>query len=83
MKFKISNFNQGHRIALDLFVPFTVLNYHMVKEYPLFADTFLDSLKLNEANLKEYMELQSYDREKTIQMIEYKKKFWTNSQYWH
>lgn len=71
----------GHNLCIDLVIPVTYMNYLTFFEYP---KLYLDISDQNEIeNIKRDSERQAYEREKMQGEAIYRKKFYTNAQYWH
>lgn len=72
---------------IDLIVPCSLLNYHIFAEYPQFLDKFLGKTRLfYEINREKALfeeNAEKFEAQRKTLLNSYKRKFYTNSQYWH
>lgn len=83
-RYRINGFKSP---LIDLIVPCSLLNYHMFFEYPGFLDKYLGKSKvfyeLNPEKLSFEENVETFEAQRKSLMTSYKRKFYTNSQYWH
>lgn len=73
-------------IIHDLVMPFALMDYYIMFEYPLYRKGYLKKLGVfvEDRNLNEEMEDRiKYEKERKKHNSAFKRNFYTNSQYWH